>query len=127
MNSVDPKASLDGMVQSGGRLNAFNALNMAVPVVPNAPSNLNAQAFGCDIKLTWTDNSNNETGFYIYRKNGNVYVQMGYTGPNQTTFWDYGLPSGTYSYYVRAYFQPVSGKKTFSLKCPVKSIKLTGC
>lgn len=122
MKSVDPKSSLSGKVQSGGRLNAYAALSMAIPNLPAAPSNLNAQAFGCDIRLTWTDNSNNESGFYIYRKNGNIYVQMGYTGPNETTYWDLELPSGTWSYYVRAYNGDGTSQKTL-----VKSIKLTGC
>jgi subtilisin family serine protease len=122
MNSVDTKGSLSGKCLTQGRINAYNALIASTPNLPAAPSNLNAQAFGCDVRLTWTDNSNNESGFYIYRKNGNIYVQMGYTGPNETTFWDYELPSGTYSYYVRAY-----NTDGTSLKCPVKSIKLTGC
>jgi len=122
MKSVDPKSSLSGKMQSGGRLNAYAALTMAIPNLPNAPSNLSAQAFGCDIRLTWTDNSNNETGFYVYRKNGNIYVQVGYTGPNETTWWDYELPSGTYSYYVRALNANGTSQKTL-----VKSIKLTGC
>lgn len=122
MNKVDIKDSLSGMVQSGGRLNAYEALNMDIPNLPAAPSNLNAQAFGCNVKLTWTDHSNNETGFYIYRKNGNIYVQVGDTGPNETTWWDYELPSGTYSYYVRALNADGTSQKTL-----VKSIKLTGC
>lgn len=122
MKSVDPKSSLSGKMQSGGRLNAYNALTVAIPNLPNAPGNLNAQAFGCDIRLTWTDNSNNETGFYVYRKNGNIFVQVGYTGPNETTWWDYELPSGTYSYYVRALNADGTSQKTL-----VKSIKLTGC
>ena len=122
LKSVDKLSSLTGKVGSGGRLNAYAALSMAIPNLPTAPSNLNAQAFGCDVKLTWTDNSNNESGFYVYRKTGNIYIQMGYTGPNETTYWDLELPSGTYYYYVRAYNGDGTSQKTL-----VKSIKLTGC
>lgn len=75
MKSVETKSSLSGKCSTNGRINAYNALTTATPNLPAAPSNLNAQAFGCDIKLTWTDNSSNESGFYIYRKNGNIYVR----------------------------------------------------
>lgn len=122
MKSVDPKSSLSGKCATQGRINAYSALTTATPNLPAAPSNLNAQAFGCDIRLTWTDNANNESGFYVYRKNGNIYVQIGATGPNETTYWDLELPSGTWSYYVRAYNSDGTSQKTL-----VKSIKLIGC
>jgi subtilisin family serine protease len=122
MKGVDPKGSLSGKCVTQGRINAYKALTTATPNLPAAPSNLNAQAFGCDVKLTWTDNSGNESGFRVYRKTGNIFVEIGSTGPNVTTFWDYGLPSGTWSYYVRAYNGDGTSQKTL-----VKSIKLTGC
>lgn len=122
MKSVDTKGSLSGKCVTQGRINAYNALTTPTPDLPTAPSNLNALAFGCDIRLTWTDNSNNESGFYVYRKTGNIFSEIGYTGANETTFWDYDMPSGTYAYYVRAY----NGDGT-SQKSLVKSIKLTGC
>lgn len=122
MKGVDPKSSLSGKCVTQGRINAYKALTTATPNLPAAPSNLNAQAVGCDVKLTWTDNSGNESGFRIYRKTGYVFIEIGSTGPNVTTFWDYDLPSGTYYYYVRAYNAAGDSQKT-----PNKSIKLTGC
>ena len=117
MKSVDQLSSLSGKVQSGGRLNAYKALTIPTPNLPTAPSNLNAQAFGCDVKLTWTDNSNNENGFEIYRKNGDIFVMIDTTGPNMTAYWDIDLiPYETWCYYVRAYNQDGNSPKSLS-KC----------
>jgi len=71
---------------------------------PEAPSNLNATADCWDVTLTWQDNSNNEDGFYIYRKTGSQYVQFDYVGPNITTYTDIGLWCGVFwCYKVSAY------------------------
>jgi subtilisin family serine protease len=112
MQSVDPKSSLSGKCSTGGRVNAYNALTKPTPNLPAAPTNLRAQVIGSDVKLTWTDNSGNENGFYIYRKTGSIFVQFDYTGPNETTYWDIDLPPGTYCYYVRAYNQDGASQKT---------------
>lgn len=79
-----------------------------VPGVPPliAPSQLaaTAQSFN-KIRLTWTDNSANETGFEILRSttSGGPYVAAGSVGPNVTAFNDSALASATTYYYeVRA-------------------------
>src|SRR6185436_1862899 len=47
--------------------------NLAPPTAPVAPTALNASATGThNIHLTWTDNSNNESGFVIQRSLGNA-------------------------------------------------------
>jgi hypothetical protein len=68
-------------------------------VQPAAPSNLDAQAIGCDqINLTWTNNSGSYDGFKVYR-NG-AYL----TSTSNTSYHDTGLNENTtYSYYVKAY------------------------
>lgn len=68
--------------------------------VPAAPSNLTATAVDQhDIKLTWHDNSSNETGFEI--NNG---VTSRNTGPNSTTYTWGSLAPGTYMCFkIRAY------------------------
>jgi N-acetylmuramoyl-L-alanine amidase len=71
---------------------------------PNAPSNLTASNAGCDARITlnWRDNSNNETGFNIYR-DGQL---TGSVGANVTTFTQTHLPTWqSYSYYVKAHNQ----------------------
>jgi uncharacterized delta-60 repeat protein len=73
---------------------------------PNAPTNLNATAIsGNQINLSWTDNSNNETGFKVERKTGigGTYSQIATVGTNITTYSNTSLAAGTeYCYRVRA-------------------------
>jgi hypothetical protein len=72
--------------------------------VPAAPSNLQTTGYCFEVMLTWQDNSNNETGFYIYRKTGDHYGQFDYVGPNITTYWDVELFCGAlFCYKVQAF------------------------
>ena len=88
--------------------NAAEATTQAAPSKPAAPSDLTAVGDGSGrIKLTWTDNSNNETGFKIYRCSGSTcteFSQIKTVGANVTTYTDTGRSSGRwYRYRVRAY------------------------
>ena len=75
---------------------------------PSAPTNTAAMALSStSIQFAWSDNSNNEDGFRIYRWTapaGSPWVVAGTTGPNATTFVDTALqPSTRYFYYACAY------------------------
>ncbi|MFO7524663.1 MAG: fibronectin type III domain-containing protein [Ignavibacteriaceae bacterium] len=56
------------------------------------PSELTATAFGTQlVKLTWNDNSDNETYFRIERNSNLIdFIEIGYVGPNVTVFTDSG-------------------------------------
>jgi len=76
------------------------------PTAPNAPTNLMASAASTtQINLSWTDSSNNETGFKVERSttvNGN-YTLLTTTAANVTTYQNTGLTaSTTYFYRVSA-------------------------
>jgi DUF1680 family protein len=76
--------------------------------VPAAPSDLKiTAATTSQIKLTWTDNSDNEEGFRIERKTGaeGEWAQIaGRVPANLPAFTDYGLqPGQTYTYRARAF------------------------
>jgi subtilisin family serine protease len=102
--SVDPKASLSGIIATGGRVNANSALG---PSPPGFPSNLSAVTVSTSqINLSWTDNSNRELGYKIERKTGTggTYSQVGTVGANVTSYSNTGLSaSTTYYYHVMAY------------------------
>ena len=80
--------------------------------VPTAPGNLQIddeeyQEDQVDLTLVWTDNSNNELGFRVYRQLGafGSYTNVsGNLSSNTTTYTDTGVPlGGQVSYYVVAY------------------------
>jgi hypothetical protein len=93
------------------RIRAVNAAGQSLPVtvetytgIPPAPSNLQVSKNSSGAKLTWTDNSVNETGFNIFRSTDGVnFVQVGWVPPSTTTFTDTTVTTGTtYSYQVQA-------------------------
>jgi uncharacterized repeat protein (TIGR01451 family) len=75
--------------------------------VPNAPSNLNASALSqTRIKLTWNDNSSDESGFKVERSpdGSTSWSQIGATLANVAVYTDTNLTCNTpYYYRVRAY------------------------
>ena len=64
-----------------------------------------ASAWAADLTLTWTDNSDNETGFKIERSmDGVSFGEVATTGANVTSYADTGLTVGQqYHYRVAAY------------------------
>lgn len=73
---------------------------------PTAPGSLTATAVSTStINLSWTDNSNNESGFQIERApiNTSSFLLVTTTAANTNTYQNSGLASGTgYAYRVRA-------------------------
>ncbi|MDQ3259012.1 MAG: fibronectin type III domain-containing protein, partial [Acidobacteriota bacterium] len=93
---------------NGGATTTSSAVNISViPAPPSAPTGLTATAASASqINLSWTDNSNDETGFKIERKQGagGSYAEVTTVGANVTTYNDTGLSATTQYYYrVRAH------------------------
>ncbi|MBN1670088.1 MAG: DUF4038 domain-containing protein [Kiritimatiellae bacterium] len=73
------------------------------PVPPAAPGGLAAAALSTSrIRVTWQDNSDNETVFKIDRRQSGAsdWVRIAEPGANVTTCTDTGLPAGTKFYYM---------------------------
>lgn len=68
-----------------------------------APSNLTAQANGSTVTLNWIDNSNNESGFKIYRYQNGLWTDIGNVGSNVTTKTEQSVPAGVYKYKIQAF------------------------
>lgn len=75
------------------------------PSLPDAPSDLSVAVSGCNVVLSWHDNSDNETGFIIERhREGQTFNQIAVTSANVTTYTDTcPLPLHTYTYRVRSH------------------------
>lgn len=71
---------------------------------PAIPTSLTASASGLTVTLSWTDNSGDETGFKIVRKDTltGAFSQITTTAANVTSYSDTLSSAGTYWYRVKA-------------------------
>ena len=71
---------------------------------PAIPTSLSATASGLVVTLSWTDNSSDETGFKIIRKDTltGTYSQIATAAANATSYSDTLSSAGTYWYRVKA-------------------------
>ncbi len=99
-------------IKSGysGKITKISGVSLTIAknfVSPEAPTGLNATTVSSSqIDLSWTDNSDKESGFKIERKIGidGTYSQIATVGANIVTYSDTGLTQGTtYYYQIRAY------------------------
>ncbi len=69
-------------------------------VLPLAPVNLSGSIINGQVKLMWTDNSNNETGFKIERKlSSGTFNNLGNVATNIVSYDDASISAGqTYVY-----------------------------
>ena len=100
---------------SGGESPKSNTASATTFPPPAAPSNLTATAISSSrIDLSWTDNSNDEDGFKIYRSTDNVnftfYATM---AANVTTRSNTSLSSST-TYYYRVLAYNLGGTSAYS-------------
>jgi hypothetical protein len=107
----------------------FVGTPVAVGSVPALPTNITATAAAYNnINLTWKDNSNNETGFEVYRSTSlaGTYNIVGTAAANTTAFSDTTLsPSTTYYYKLQAINKyGNSGLSKGGHNCRSKRIKL---
>ena len=91
--------------------NEVNANTLPI-IPPAAPTNLAVQSFSASqVAIRWVDNSNDETGFEIYRStpDNSSYALVQTTPANTVAYSDIGLlPNTIYFYKVRAVKSTVS-------------------
>jgi len=112
MDGIDSLLSLNGKCVSHGRLNAYSVINaIGGSSLPGTPSSLTAEPIGWNIiRLHWNDNSTNERGFEIQRRDEyqSIYIHDNCADSNSTSivsFQDKSIDptlERAYTYRVRA-------------------------
>jgi len=111
--------------KDGKTSNWSNEANVRTPaesgVVPNAPSNLDAELGGAAINITWQDNSSNESNFILeYNQDGAAWIDLYSAGQDEASYVYNGAPSGTLIKF-RVYAKNAAGNSTYSNEDSVKT------
>ncbi|MCX5697261.1 MAG: fibronectin type III domain-containing protein [Candidatus Omnitrophica bacterium] len=114
------------------RVRAYNSSGNTAYIATNtttltvaAPTNLTASAVSTNqIKLSWKDNANNESGFKIERslKASSGFTRIASVGANVTTYNNAGLNPGT-TYYYRVCAYDSSANSAYSNSVSVTTSK----
>lgn len=100
-SSADWKSALSGKVQTGGRINANRAVNMAALGTPS----LSGQVSSGGVNLTWSPSPGPATSYLIQRGSTSAgpYSTIAVVTSNRTSYSDSGLSGASAAYYqVRA-------------------------
>lgn len=101
LNYADKKPTLEGWIQTGGRINAFRSISSLL-----APTNLRVRSASASaIRLKWSDNATGETGYIVERSTDGTNFTVIRTLPaNTKCFTDSTVTrSIIYTYRVRAF------------------------
>lgn len=90
---------------------------------PSAPANLVANGGPSNIVLTWTDTSNNENGFKLYKTVNGLWTDIGNVSANTTSYTDNNIVSGSsYSYKVQSFIQQNGATPLYSVPSNIVTV-----
>jgi PKD repeat protein len=96
------------------------AISVSAPATVAAPSNLTATVSGSNVTLRWTDNSTNETAFYVERApRGGAFTRVATVGANVVTFVN-SVSRGQYVYRVQAFNSATGATSSYSNQATAK-------
>ena len=93
-----------GILDAGAAIAALEG--STTPTAPDAPSNFNASSGAGTVSLSWTDQSSNETGFYLEKRRKfagqwGAYRSVVTAAADSTTYQD-SVFGGSYQYRIRS-------------------------
>lgn len=108
-SGLNPAAAYNYNVAAFDAANNTSALGATVSVTtfaavgaaPAAPTNLTATVLGNNVSLRWSDNSNDENVFRVFKRSHDWLV-LANLNPDSASFADVGSPAGVYEYRVEA-------------------------
>ncbi len=117
-------ATLTVTDNTGAQSTSTVQISAVDPNILNAPSAPTATVSGKTVALKWTDNANNESGYYIERavkvtKGTPSYAKVGTVGANVTSFSE-TVTSGTYLYRVQAFNSATGVMSAYSAAISVR-------
>lgn len=109
---------------TSGHSGEASATPAAAAVIPAAPSSLIATFSGVSVvNLQWSDQSNNETGFRVYRRTGTgILLPLAAVNSNTVSFADNSISSGnSYGYAVAAFNSAGESARTAQVAVSIPS------
>jgi hypothetical protein len=109
-------STLGNSVYSAKSVRASMVVNAPLPLVPSSPTSLGVRNEGSlALRLSWTDNSNDEAGFVIQRSTSvsGTFSEVGRVGQGVTTYLNSGL-NNRQTYYYRVYAYSNAGDSGYS-------------
>jgi subtilisin family serine protease len=98
---VDIVPALQGLIQTGGRINAYSALSSLLPPTGFYQKNQSSRQVSIagasnELNLVWTDNATGEDAYTLERKTGEgSYILLATLGANSTMYTDNSVIDGT--------------------------------
>ena len=98
-------AGNSNLSQGPGYITVATLASSGTDARPAAPASMSAKpSSSTTIELSWSDNSNNEWGFFVYRWVDGDWLKIADLGTGTTVLTDAGLTPGTrYLYFVQSY------------------------
>lgn len=118
LQNTTPDPELYGLTVTGGVLDVAAAVSQ-LPTPPLAPSELDAIVTpDGSVELTWVDNSDDETGYHVWRSFDEQYwTSLAVLPAEASSFSDVGLGGGTFHYRIQAFNE--QGYSSFSNEATV--------
>ena len=111
-NVVDGQEYYYKVLALGGTANSEATEGVSARTPINTPTFLRGEASANQIEVSWTDNSESETGFQIERSlDGVTYAQIATVAMNETSYADTTVSASAFYYYrVRAYTESTNSE-----------------